>query len=335
MQTDPAEQTIDMPQRLVQEPVLLSLRLFGLMRLIRESGLPRYEREIGYKEIHRHLIMMIGIGGGLSSQEIVAITGHEKAQVSRAIKPLEQQGLIERERLRAKLMLLPPGQTIFEQITAISRERDSILIAGIAAYDLKRFSQLAEQLKVQAAEIYADERRQSAEAGAISPCSPSANAPAWPGGSAPQPPPNLITPRLHGLVAYIKRAAMLGCQRTHGLSHFQWHVLALIGAQKAMPLAQLILAIGRDKSQVGRTVQHLEEIGLLERFRPTRRRDILLQLSDRGAVVFAAMYEMAAQREELLWEGHDQVDRVFFASIVDRLKENARAMAAAEKVSAG
>lgn len=334
MQTDLADRTSDIQGREVAEPVLLSLRLFGLMRLIRESGLPRYERAIGYKEIHRHLIMMIGLGGGLSSQEIVAITGHEKAQVSRAIKPLEQQGLIERERLRAKLTLLPPGRDIFERITAISRERDAVLIAGISPDDLERFSQLAEQLKVQAAEIYADERRQSVEAGVIGAGSPSAGGPAWPGGGATQPPPNLITPRLLGLVAYIKRAAMLGCQRTHGLSHFQWHVLALIGAQNGMPLAQLILAIGRDKSQVGRTVLHLEEIGLLERFRPTRRRDIMLRLSARGQVVFAAMYEMAARREELLWEGHDPADRAFFASIVDRLKDNAQEMAVAEKASA-
>ena len=335
MQTDATETTIDVERREVEEPSLLSLRLFGLMRLIRESGLPRYEREIGYKEIHRHLIMMIGISDGLSSQEIVAITGHEKAQVSRAIKPLEQQGLIERERLRAKLMLLPPGREIFERITTISKERDAVLIAGIASEALQRFNQLTEQLKLKAADIYAEERRLSMEAGAISPGSPSAAAPVWPGGSAPQPPPHLITPRLLGLVTYIKRAAMLGCQRTHGLSHFQWHVLALIGGHKGMPLAQLITAIGRDKSQVGRTVLHLEELGLIERSRPTRRRDIMLQLSERGAVVFAAMYEMAAQREELLWAGHDPDDRGFFASIVDRLKENAGAMAAAEKASAG
>lgn len=335
MQTGLAEKMSNLQRRDVQQPSLLSLRLFGLMRLIRESGLPRYEREIGYKEIHRHLIMMIGMSGGLSSQEIVAITGHEKAQVSRAIKPLEQEGLIERERLRAKLTLLPPGRRIFERITAISKKRDAVLITGVNAGDLQRFSQLAEELKLQAAEIYADERRLSMEAGAISPCSPSAAAPAWPGGHAPQPPPNLITPRLLGLVAYIKRAAMLGCQRTHGLSQFQWHVLALIGADKALPLAQLILAIGRDKSQVGRTVLHLEEIGLIERFRPTRRRDIMLQLSDRGDVVFAAMYEMAARREELLWKQHDPADRAFFASIVDRLMDNARGMAAAEKGAVG
>ena len=331
MQTNLADKMSAMQAREGEQPTLLSLRLFALMRLIRESGLPRYEREIGYKEIHRHLIMMIGLGGGLSSQEIVAITGHEKAQVSRAIKPLEQQGLIERERLRAKLMLLPPGRKIFERISAISKERDSVLIAGIAPDALERFNQLTEQLKLQAAEIYAEERRLSMEAGAISPGSPSGAAPAWPGGSAPQPPPTLITPRLLGLVAYIKRAAMLGCQRTHGLPHFQWHVLALVGAHKEMPLAQLIHAIGRDKSQVGRTVLHLEDIGLIERSRPTRRRDIMLQLSERGGVVFSAMYDMAARREELLWAGHDPADRAFFASIVDRLKENASAMAAAEK----
>jgi len=330
MQTDSAEQTIKVPQREVEEPSLLSLRLFGLMRLIRESGLPRYEREIGYKEIHRHLIMMIGISNGLSSQEIVAITGHEKAQVSRAIKPLEQEGLIERERLRAKLTLLPPGRQIFDRITIISRARDGTLVTGIDPSDLKRFAALTDALKHQAAQIYLEERQLSMETGAISPCSSPTGPMAWPDGRAPQPPANLITPRLLGLVAYLKRAAMLACQRTHGLSHFQWHVLALIGHYETFPLAQLILRIGRDKSQVGRTVLHLEQAGLIERFRPTRRRDIMLQPTERGAVVYQAMYEIAAEREEALWAGHEPTDRVFYASIVDTLMVNAAAMAAAE-----
>jgi DNA-binding MarR family transcriptional regulator len=284
------DEDVTLQQREPMHVRLVGARLFGLLRLIRESGLPVYEREIGYKEIHRQLIIMIGASGGLSSHEIVALTGHEKAQVSRAIKPLEQGGLIERERLRAKLTLLPPGRKIFDRIMAIVRTRDTMLTAGIAAPDLKRFAAITEQLTVQAAQIYAEERRLSVDAGIISACSASSGAlPPWPTGpdgrAAKPPPSSLITPKLISLVAYLKRSAMLAYQRTHGLSHFQWQVLSLIGECPPVPLARLIIVMGRDKSQVGRTVGYLEQAGLIERSRPTRRRDIMLEPTQRDVPV--------------------------------------------------
>ena len=313
---------------------LLVTRLSDLMRLIRESGLPRYQREIGYKEIHRHLITMIGISGGLSSQEIVTLTGREKAQISRAIKPLEQSGLIERESLRAKLMLLPPGRAIYERIIAISRGRDATLTEGIAEPELRHFMTLSDELTQQAAQLYAEERQLSVDAGVISACPGASGPPVWPRGPDGQevkPPPELITPRLIGLAAYLKRSAMLACQRSHGLSHFQWQVLSLIGEYSPLPLAQLIVLLGRDKSQVGRGVAHLEQEGLIQRSRPTRRRDIVLMPTEAGAVVYEAMQRVAEGREDRLWSGHSPSDRAFFLEIVARLTENARAMVTREK----
>lgn len=276
---------------------------------------------------------MIGTFGGLSSHEIVAITGHEKAQVSRAIKPLEAGGLVERERLRAKLTLLPPGRRIYERIMAIGRARDGALTAGIAAADLGRFAAMTEALTVRAAQIYADERRLSVEAGVISACASSTGFPAWPtgpDGKAVKPPPtSLVTPKIISLVAYLKRSAMLAYQRTHGLSHFQWQVLALIGEYPPMPLARLIILMGRDKSQVGRTVAHLEQAGLIARSRPTRRRDIMLEPTGQGMETHRAMHALALAREETLMSGHDAGERAFYTRVLEALTANARAMIAA------
>jgi DNA-binding MarR family transcriptional regulator len=309
-----------------REPMHLRLvgaRLFHLLRLIRESGLPIYERELGYKEIHRQLIIMIGVSGGLSSHEIVTLTGHEKAQVSRAIKPLEEEGLIGRERLRAKLTLLPAGRRIFDRMTAIMRARDGTLTAGISAPDLKRFAAMTEQLTAKAAHMYADERRLSTEAGVIA-CA-SSGPPNWPGTSKP-PPSTMVTPKIISLVAYLKRSAMLAYQRTHGLSHFQWQVLSMIGETPPVPLARLILIMSRDKSQVGRTVGALEQAGLITRSRPTRRRDILLEPTEKGAAAFESMYDLAMRREETLWSDFDADDRTFYTTVIGTLIDNARDM---------
>ncbi len=47
---------------------------------------------------------------------------------------------------------------------------------------------------------------------------------------------------------------MLAYQREQGLSNFQWMILSQIGEYQPLPLARLIDIMGRDKSQVGRTV---------------------------------------------------------------------------------
>jgi DNA-binding MarR family transcriptional regulator len=273
---------------------------------------------------------MIGMSGGLSSHEIVALTGHEKAQVSRAIKPLEQDGFIERERLRAKLTLLPPGRKIFDRILALSRARDAALTAGVAAADIKRFAAMTDELTIQAAQMYAEERRLSVEAGVISACAPAPGLPSWPGsegGRPTRPPPGtLVTPKLISLAAYLKRSAMLAYQRTHGLSHFQWQVLAMIGEYPPVPLARLIIVMGRDKSQVGRTVAYLEQAGLIARSRPTRRRDILLEPTEKGAAFYQSMYDLALRRDETLWTGHEAADRAFYVDMLEALTVNARDM---------
>jgi DNA-binding MarR family transcriptional regulator len=333
MLTDLIDTKVEPQKREPMHLRLVGARLSGLLRLIRESGLHVYEREVGHKEIHRQLIIMIGISGGLSSHEIVALTGHEKAQVSRAIKPLEQAGLIERERLRAKLTLLPPGRKIYDRIMAIIRTRDAALSAGIAAADHKRFVTITEQLIVQAAALYAEERRLSAEAGVISNCAGGTpDRPAWPEGRKP-PQTSLLAPRLISLVAYLRRSAMLAYQRSHGLSHFQWQVLSLIGEEPPVPLARLILLMSRDKSQVGRTVAHLEQAGLIERSRPTRRRDIMLEPTPAGVEAYQSMYDLAVKREQALWSDHDAGDRAFYIETIGMLTANARDML--EKAEAG
>lgn len=324
-----------------KEPMHLRLvgaRLFHLLRVIRESGVPTYQREFGYKEIHRQLIIMIGMSGGLSSHEIVALTGHEKAQISRAIKPLEQDGLIERERLRAKLTLLPPGRKVFDRILSLSRSRDAALTAGVPAAEIKRFAAMTDELTIQAAQMYAEERRSSVEAGVISACAPMPGLPSWPGGEGGRPtkppPGTLITPKLISLSAYMKRSAMLAYQRTHGLSHFQWQVLSMVGEYPPLPLARLIIVMGRDKSQVGRTVAYLEQAGLIARSRPTRRRDILLEPTEKGATFYESMRVLALKRDDALWAGHEPDDRAFYVEMLERLTVNAREMLEKAEASA-
>ncbi|MBO9669048.1 MAG: MarR family transcriptional regulator [Sphingobium sp.] len=307
---------------------LVSARLITLLRLMRESGGHDYGRSIDLNSLNRQLITMIGRMGGLSSNALVAFTGHEKAQISRAVKALETMGLIERASLRAKLVLRAPGEKIFQTIASISLKRDAALTVGFSLEERNRFSSMTQSLTVRAAQIYAYERQLSAEAAAA--------------GQGPPPPPipsfgdvqdragmsQLIGSQLTALASYLRRSAMLAYQREQGLSNFQWMILSQIGEYEPLPLARLIEIMGRDKSQVGRTVAFFEASGLIERQRVARKRDIMVSTTPQGAEVYKMMCQIAIRRDEALTADFSAKQRAEYVSLLERLEANARAMAA-------
>ncbi len=310
---------------------LVSARLITLLRIVRESATIEYGRIADLNALNRQLITMIGGAGGLSSNALVAFTGHEKAQISRAVKALEAIGLIERASLRAKLTLRPAGQALFDRIVMVSRTRDKALSAGLTPEERERFSDMTQTLIVRAAQIYARERQLSAEAAEA--------------GHGPPPPPipsfdnvedrggiaRMIGPQLTSLASYLRRSAMLAYQREQGLSNFQWMILSQIGEYEPLPLARLIEIMGRDKSQVGRTVAFFEASGLIERQRVARKRDIMVTTTERGAEVYQHMCRIAIQRDEALTGGHDAAERKAYVAMLERLEANARAMIAAQR----
>ncbi len=305
---------------------LVSARLITLLRLLRESGAHDYGRITELNGLNRQLITMIGGAGGLPSNALVAFTGHEKAQISRAVKALEALGYIERASLRAKLTLRPSGQRLFDTMVSISRRRDRALSAGLTREERSFFCAMTQALTVRAAQIYARERQLSAEAAAA--------------GQGPPPPPipsfedvedkagigTLIGPQLTSLASYLRRSAMLAYQREQGLSNFQWMILSQIGEYEPLPLARLIEIMGRDKSQVGRTVAHFEKSGLIERKRVERKRDIMVTTTPRGSEVYEEMCRIAVRRDEALTEGHTATQRADYISMLERLQANAGTM---------
>jgi DNA-binding MarR family transcriptional regulator len=313
---------------------LVSARLITLLRVMRESGAQDYGRLADLNSLNRQLITQIGSAGGLSSSALVAFTGHEKAQISRAVKALESLGYVERASLRAKLTLRPPGQKLFEAIIKISGDRDAALSAGFTPEERDRFCAMTQELTVRAAKVYARERQLSAEAAVA--------------GEGPPPPPipsfddvegregisGLIGPQLTSLASYLRRSAMLAYQREQGLSNFQWMILSQIGEYEPLPLARLIEIMGRDKSQVGRTVAFFEASGLIERRRVARKRDIMVTTTPRGAEVYKQMCEIAIRRDEALTGAHSAAERAEYIAMLERLEENARAMVARHREAA-
>jgi DNA-binding MarR family transcriptional regulator len=309
---------------------LVSARLITLLRLMRESGFHEYGRIVDLNSLNRQLVMMIGGAGGLSSNALVAYTGHEKAQISRAVKALEALDLIERASLRAKLVLRPAGKKIFDAMVEISRRRDRALSEGLSTEERERFSSMTQALTIRAAQIYAEERRLSAEAAAAGQGPPPPPIPSFEENEDPEGISQLIGSQLTALASYLRRSAMLAYQRQQGLSNFQWMILSQIGEYEPLPLARLIEIMGRDKSQVGRTVAFFEESGLIERKRVARKRDIMVSTTPRGTDVYKTMCNIAVQRDNALTEAHSAQERAAYIATLDRLEANAGRMIAAQ-----
>lgn len=307
---------------------LLGARLMHLLRLIRDSALPVYQRRIGYNELQRQIITMIGHFGPLGSHELVVLTGQEKAQISRAVKALERDEAIVRQSLRAKLHLAQTGEEAFATIMALGKERDAALTAGLSPEERAGLVATTRLLVRRAAELYAEERCLSAERDGGG--EPSAAPPAFPAKVDERPLDGLVVPQVISLVSYLKRGAMLAYQREHGLSNFQWQILSLIGEFSPLGLARLIETMDRDKSQVGRTVAYLQENGLVERQRVAGKRTIMLETTPRGARIYEEMCAIALRRDAMLTDQLSAAQRAAYLTMIDRLSNNARVLAAQE-----
>jgi len=305
---------------------LVNARLLRLLMLVRLSGEITYHRQTGFVELHRRLLSLIGNYGPLASNELSALSGQEKAQISRAVRLLSAAGLIRRASLRARITLSDAGEEMFEQIMHIARARDDALRDGIAPDEMEGFARLTTALTERAALLFAQER-QLAEGGAIEDDDDVAEPPPMPQRlqhvRLERPFARMVAPPLITLTSYLKRSATLAYRRETGLSGFQWQVLSQVGEYDTITLAELIGLLGRHKSQVGRTVKWLEAEGIVQRRNVRGRRDVLLNCSAEGAAMYEVLCESARRRDDYLFADITAPERAAYVATIDRLTDNA------------
>jgi len=317
----PEDAVLPMRERLV------NARVLTLLGLLRASAELRYRRDVPLNDLGRRLLSMIGGERGLTSVELVALTGQEKAQVSRAIGALTADGLVERVGLRAPVRLTPAGEALYARVMAIGTERDAALTRGIAAAELKRFHVLLQQLIERAALLLAQERDAATDdADAAEPFQPDRLRMA-----ADRPFDRMVAPPLNTLSVYLSRSATLAYRRDAGLASFAWKALSQVGEHQPLTLARLIALLGRDKSQVGRAVKALETDGLVARARPADRREVVLSCTAEGNARYADMCRSALGRDDFLLAELGAAERDAFVQVLDRLTANAQALLAAER----
>ena len=320
--------------RLPGEPMrrrLISSRLITLLQIAQESAQRAYDR-IGLSERHRQVVLFAGNHGEVTSSELVALMGCEKAQVSRAVKALESKGLVERAGRRSPLTLTTKGRSVFEEAMSIAHSRSTAFTVGLSEADVRHLLWMTRKLTERAAILFAHERQVAAEA--ANQAGTGFSEPPLPdnrdGLTDEEPPGTTILPVLQGLLSYMKRSASLAYRREHGLSHFEWMVFSQIGEHQPIAQTRLITMVRRNKSQVGRTIAFLEQRGLVSRQYLRGRKEKLLRATGFGWDVYVSMCGLAIGREYFLLAENSRQDCERYMAILDTITINAELQLARE-----
>src|SRR5690606_19892618 len=87
------------------------------------------------------------------------------------------------------------------------------------------------------------------------------------GRADPGSPDWLVMPDLHVLLSLLRQSASMAHGRVTGLARFDWQTLTHVEVGGPVMLSDLIASLDRNKSQVGRAVAHLVDLGLVQRRR--------------------------------------------------------------------
>lgn len=297
----------------------VSIGLRTLLRHVRQSTDILLQHS-GLAELERRLLTEIAGGGITRSAQLIAISGVDKARVSRAIRKLDEEGLIERERVRAPFALSAKGRLLADEFVRITLPLHRGIMAGIDRAELRRFQQVMAGITVGAVRLL-DEEEQAAsgksEPGETLTIETAA-------ASAPDR-LELLVPQLSTLFTYLQRSGAMMIRRVSDLANFEWMVLSTIAEAEPLTPSALIEAVERDHSQARRTLRHLIKLGLVDRFSLPGQRSWMLRLTERGRIVARSVEEEGWRRDTILYGAVQPDDLERSLIILDTLAENALA----------
>lgn len=131
-------------------------RLSVLSNTVSEGIAQTYRDEFGLSVTEWRVIAVIGRYPGLSASEVVERTAMDKVAIHRAVKRLEERGLVQRDehatdRRRRSLSLSPDaGLPVFEEIVPRARRYEEALLADLDERELAQFGRLLGRLEARA-----------------------------------------------------------------------------------------------------------------------------------------------------------------------------------------
>jgi DNA-binding MarR family transcriptional regulator len=325
--------------RVAQVQRLLVVRLGTFRRIVMRSAGIAYERELGLPENDWLLVSFIGMHEGpVLASEIAARLLYDKAQVSRVASRLVEAGLVLRDHDRGPLRLSKRGLEDFDRIQRILLARNRALLKSVSEKDLVVLDKVLDKLFASARALLEDERRLSprpAAAGDQAVTRPGREGDSWRTGLTAAAIRPLIMPDLHVLLRLLRQSATLAYGRVTGLPDFDWLTLSNIAMSAPLTLTDLIVALDRDKSQVGRAVNRLIALGLAARHKERGVASEVVTITPAGEAAYDAIAREAHRRDERLTADLTVRERRALTSILDRLTQNALDLLMREKAALG
>lgn len=137
-------------------------RLFKLLSLIRRCAAPGARRALGMSDFEWRVMAQVGDRAPMSLNELAAVTGHDKGQLSRGVSRLVDAGLLVRESRRgARGVFISPtaaGKAAFQQLVKLAVEQNKVLVDGLTPDQLEVFSGVLDRLEANALAILAREQ---------------------------------------------------------------------------------------------------------------------------------------------------------------------------------
>lgn len=315
-------------------PSIIQSELWQVLRKMRESAELSYTRELDLIELDRRIMLLLHNAGPLVPAEISAAVGVDKAQVSRSVKRLLEEAMLERSQIRSPLKLTARGESLARRLLRLAELRNRELTYDITDRELQDFYDAVELLLDRAMLLYEQERDLAHAAGRTTEA-PHARGIAdnRPGEAIVIDRTRIISP-LMTLSAYFFRSGALAFKRLTGLSTFEAFVLSEIGISPPIEWARLVGGLGRDHSQAGRTIKALMDRGLVERDGKPGRRHGSFRPSADGQKLYEVIYQAGKDRSAFLMEPLDDDHRARFFRTFDKLRKNADAQLQRERAFA-
>lgn len=308
--------------------------LWVFLRNARDSANIAFARADHVNELDRRILLLLHAQGDMTLAAVSMNNGVDKAQVSRAIKRLSQVGLIQRSGIRSPLRLSAPGRQMADRFVRLAELRNRELTFGIADEQLVDLFSVLDILLARAMALFDQERRLAQASHGID---AEAEFPDHkeldraPDAGSLTADRAYILPPFMTLCSYMMRAGSLGYKRKTGLSNFDTWVLVEVSRDPPISWPQLVIALYRDQSQAGRTVNRLIELGLVERTGKPGRRHGFFGPTQEGERIVAVINGMAARRSEFLFQGIPTPQLNNFMAGFDVLLRNAEVQLAREK----
>ncbi len=312
-------------------PHMIQSELWQILRMVRESADLAYSRERDLIELDRRIMFLLHRAGPLAPADISGAVGVDKAQVSRSVKRLLEQGLVHRAQIRAPLRLTDAGQRTGKRLLRLAELRNRELTIDISDEELSDFYDTIEVLLERAVALY-EQERELAQGGGV--------ADAGSRGVEPKPNERVVIERsrvvapLMTLSAYFSRSGALAFKRLTNLSNFEAFVLSEIGIAPPIDWTSLVAALARDHSQAARTVQSLVERDLVAREGKPGRRHGRFYPTKKGARLHKVIHDAGRERSAFLLAPLAAGQRVRFLETFDKLRRNAEAQLERERAFA-